>query len=202
MRALRPLFVLVALVVIGVGAAVAVWNGTHRPGPGAVRSTGEAVVGGPFSLVDQDGRRVDQRLLNGKWSVVFFGFTYCPDVCPTTRQMLTQAIDQLGPAGDRVQVVFFSVDPERDTPAQLKTYLTGQGMPRRVIGLTGTPAEVAGAARAYRVFYQRAGEAADYTVNHSTVAYLMNPRGRFVRVLAYGLTPEETARQIREAMRE
>lgn len=164
-------------------------------------ATGQALIGGPFQLVNQDGQPVTEAALRGHWTVVFFGYTYCPDVCPTTLQTLAQAQDQLGPNGRTLQVLFVSVDPQRDTPAQLKTYLAGTTMPRNTVGLTGTPAQVAAAARAYRVFYQRAGEGEGYTVNHSTAAYLMNPQGRFERVLAYGLTPDQTAEQIRAAMR-
>lgn len=166
-----------------------------RPAPTA------DVVGGPFQMVDQTGRTVDQTLLKGKWNVVFFGYTYCPDVCPATMQALRAAVDQLGPKGKDVRIVFVSVDPGRDTPATLKAWLDAQGMPQGTLGLTGTPAQVAAMAKAYRVVYQTQGSGADYQVNHSTVAYLMTPRGRFDRVLAYGLTPEQMADQIRRAMR-
>ena len=166
-----------------------------RPAPTA------DVVGGPFQMVDQTGRTVDQAVLKGKWNVVFFGYTYCPDVCPTTMQALRAAVDQLGPRGKDVQIVFVSVDAGRDTPATMKAWLDAQGMPKGTLGLTGTPAQVAAAAKAYRVVYQIQGGGADYQVNHSTVAYLMTPRGRFDRVLAYGLTPEQMADQIRRAMR-
>jgi len=93
------------------------------------------------------------------------------------------------------------VDPGRDTPAQLKTYLSGEAAPKGAIGLTGSPAQVAAAAKAYRVFYQKVGEGPDYVVNHSTASYLMNPQGRFDRVLPFGVGPDELARQIGEAMR-
>ncbi len=160
-----------------------------------------AAVGGPFNLVDHTGRPVDEKILNGQWSVVFFGFTYCPDICPGTVQALAAATDQLGARGKDLQIVFVSVDPGRDTPAQMKAWIEGQGLPANAVGLTGTPEQVAAAAKVYRVFYERKGDGPDYQVNHSTVAYLMDPRGRFDRVLAYGLTPEQMADQIRAAMR-
>lgn len=159
------------------------------------------VVGGPFQLVDQTGRPVDEKVLKGKWSVVFFGYTYCPDVCPGTLQALRAATDQLGPAGKDLRIVFVSVDPGRDTPETIRNWLDAQDLPEGTLGLTGTPQQVAAAARAYRVVYQIQGEGTGYLVNHSTAAYLMSPRGRFERVLAYGLTPEQMADQIRKAMR-
>lgn len=159
------------------------------------------VVGGPFKLVDQTGRPVDEKVLKGKWTVVFFGYTYCPDVCPGTLQAVRAAGDQLGPKAKDLRIVFISVDPGRDTPATLKAWLEAQGMPEGTLGLTGTPTQVAAAARSYRVVYNTQGEGEGYQVNHSTAAYLMNPRGRFSRVLAYGLTPDQMADQIRKAMR-
>lgn len=192
----RNLLVLVlcalGLLVAGVAALTA---GAFRPAPTA------DVVGGPFQLVDQTGKAVDQTVLKGKWNVVFFGYTYCPDVCPTTMQALRTAVDQLGPKGKDLRIVFISVDAGRDTPAKMKEWLEAQGMPAGTLGLTGTPAQVAVAARAYRAVYQIDGDGPDYQVNHSTVAYLMTPRGRFSRVLAYGLTPDQMADQIRRAMR-
>ncbi|WP_309644848.1 SCO family protein [Phenylobacterium sp.] len=167
---------------------------------GALDRPPPAAVGGPFQLVNQDGAAVDERVLNGKWTVVFFGFTYCPDVCPTTLQALDRAQDLLGPKAQRMQVVFISVDPERDTPAQLKTYLAGPAFPTGTIGLTGTPEQVAVVAKAYHAYYKKNGEGPDYLVDHSTPAYLMTPKGRFDRILPYGISPEEIARQISQAM--
>lgn len=160
-----------------------------------------ATVGGPFALVDQTGRPVDETVLKGKWSVVFFGFTFCPDICPGTVQALSEATDQLGARGEDLRIVFVSVDPGRDTPAQMRAWIEAQGLPDGSLGLTGTPEQVAAAAKAYRVFYEKKGDGPDYQVNHSTAAYLMDPGGRFNRVLAYGLTPEQMADQIRAAMR-
>ena len=156
--------------------------------------------GGPFTLVDQDGKTVDQRVLNGKWSVVFFGYTYCPDFCPTTLTTLGKAMDALGPKANDTQVVFISVDPARDTPAELKVYLSSRVFPKNIIGLTGTEAQVADAAKAYKVFYQKEGSGPGYTVDHSTALYLMDPQGRFHGVIADGLTPQQDAQAISQAM--
>jgi len=159
-----------------------------------------AAVGGPFQLVDQNGRPTTEAALKGQWNAVFFGFTYCPDVCPGTLQALAAASDQLGPKAKNLQIVFISVDPARDTPAQLKSYLSADYLPKTTLGLTGTTEQVAAAAKAYRVYYKPVGDGPGYSVDHSTAIYLVDPKGRFDRVIAYNLPPEEIARQIRDAM--
>jgi protein SCO1/2 len=159
-----------------------------------------AAIGGPFQMVDQSGRSVDQRVLDGKWSAVFFGYTYCPDVCPTTMFSLGQAEKLLGPKADRFQTVFISVDPARDTPPQLARFLSTDAFPKRAIALTGTAGQVEAAAKAYHVYYAKAGEGQAYAVNHSSVTYLMNPRGRFACVIAYDATPRDIAAKVEAAM--
>jgi protein SCO1/2 len=162
--------------------------------------TGHAAPGGPFTLVDQDGRPVDQSVLKGKWSVVFFGYTFCPDFCPMTLTTLGKTMQQLGPQAAKTQVVFITVDPDRDTPKALKTYLSSQVFPKNIIGLTGTPAQIARAAKDYVVFYQKDGTGPNYTMDHSTALYLMDPKGQFHGVIADGLTPQEQAQQISDAI--
>ena len=168
--------------------------------PGEVVSTGQAQVGGPFQLVDQEGRPVDESLLEGKWSLVFFGFTYCPDFCPTTLAALEATKQRLGDKAKDLQIVFISVDPQRDTPQALKDYLSSDGFPEGVIGLTGAPEQVKAAADAYRAFYQKVGEGEDYTMNHSLTVYLMGPDGRFRTAVAEELGPETSAGVIERAM--
>jgi protein SCO1/2 len=170
-------------------------------GLAACAKTQKPVVGGPFHMVDQDGKQVDESILKGKWSLVFFGYTFCPDVCPTTLQTVAQAEDRLGPKAKKLQVVFVTIDPARDTPRQLKTYLASPAFPKGTIGLTGTAAQVDAAAKAYKVFYQKQGTGPDYAMDHSSAVYLMDPKGRFDRVVAYGLSPDEIAHQVSEAMR-
>ena len=157
-------------------------------------------IGGPFHLTDQNGRPRDESMLKGKWSAVFFGYTYCPDVCPTTLQTLAEAQDRLGAKAGRFQVVFISVDPGRDTPAQLKTYLSSPAFPKGAVGLTGTDQQIAAVAKAYHAFYQKQGAGADYEVQHGSAVYLMDPKGRFSGVVAFGLPPAEVARQVSEKM--
>ena len=167
---------------------------------GQVAASGQPLVGGDFTLVNQDGRTVDQTLLNGKWSLVFFGFTYCPEFCPTTLAELAAVQQQLGDKAKDLQIVFISIDPQRDTPRQLKDYLSSDGFPKGTIGLTGTPEQVAQAAKAYRAFYQKVGEGEGYTMNHSLTVYLMGPDGRFRTAVAYGLGPDKSTRIIEGAM--
>ena len=162
--------------------------------------TGAAAIGGPFTLVDQDGKPVDQRVLDGKWSVVFFGYTYCPDFCPTTLTTLGKAMDALGPKAKDAQVVFITVDPARDTPAALKTYLSSRVFPKNIVGLTGTDTQIAQVAKAYKVFYQKEGTGPNYTMDHSTALYVMDPQGNFHSVIADGLTPDQYAKAISAAM--
>lgn len=166
-----------------------------------VSAEGTALVGGPFQLVNHQGRPVDQTMLNGKWTLVFFGFTYCPDYCPTTLSMLKAVQDQLGERARDLQIVFISVDPERDTPQALAEYLSSDGFPDGTIGLTGAPEQVAQAAKAYRAYYRRNGEGESYTMDHSLTIYLMGPDGRFRSAIAHDLGPERAAQLIEAAMR-
>ena len=158
-----------------------------------------AAIGGPFHLVNQRGKPVDQSVLAGRWSAVFFGYTNCPDACPTTLFALGQAEKQLGSRPD-FQTIFISVDPARDTPAQMAKYLSNDAFPKNAQGLTGSDAQVQAAAHAYKVFYQKAGTGPDYTVNHSTFTYLMTPKGGFACVIPYNASPEEVVGHVKKAM--
>jgi protein SCO1/2 len=150
--------------------------------------------------VNQDNQPVDQTMLDGKWSLVFFGFTYCPDYCPTTLTSLEATRQRLGDKANGLQIVFISVDPERDTPQALKDYLSTDGFPQGVIGLTGEPANIKAAADAYRAYYQKVGEGESYTMNHSLTVYLMGPDGKFRTAIAHDLGPERAAQVIERAM--
>ena len=187
----------VALAII----TVVVVSGRAPTSNGAeITSTGQPLVGGDFQLVNQDGQPVDQTMMNGKWSLVFFGFTYCPEFCPTTLAELAAVQQRLGAQADDLQIVFISIDPQRDTPRQLKDYLSSDGFPKGTIGLTGTPEQVATAAKAYRAFYQKVGEGETYTMNHSLTVYLMGPDGKFRSAVAHDLGPSRTATLIENAM--
>ena len=178
-------------------AAVSVLGACQRPA--APAAPAPSAIGGPFRLETQDGVAVNQSLLAGKWSAVYFGYTFCPDVCPTTLAALAQAQAALGPRAARFQVIFITVDPARDTPAQLKRYLASPSFPKGVVGLTGTAAQVKAAAAAYHVYYARHGSGVDYSVDHTSIVYLMDPKGRFVAPIA-ATAPAAMADQIRQAM--
>ena len=191
---------------VAIAAALAVVTmvvvGRQAPAPQSleVGSTGQAQVGGPFQLVNQDGQPVDQTILNGKWTLVFFGFTYCPDYCPTTLTMLEATKAQLGDKARDLQILFISVDPERDTPQALKDYLSADGFPEGVIGLTGTTQQDRAAADAYRAMYSKVGEGEGYTMNHSLTIYLMGPDGQFRGPLAHDIGPVRGAQVIERNM--
>jgi protein SCO1/2 len=145
-----------------------------------VRSVGQAMVGGPFTLTDHTGKHVTDRDFRGRTLVVFFGFTFCPDVCPSALQVIAAAIDKLGAKGQSITPILISVDPERDTPAQLAAYV--QSFHPRLIGLTGTPAEIAAVTKAYRVYVQKVPDpksTAGYTIDHSSIIYVMGPDGAY-----------------------
>lgn len=143
-----------------------------------------AGIGGPFSLVDQRGKAVTDQDYLGKPTLVFFGFTYCPDVCPTTLFELTTRMSELGREADRLNVLFITVDPARDTPEQLALYLSS--FDPRITGLSGTAENVAAAMKAYRAFAQKVPlDNGDYTMDHTATIYMMNTRGQFVSHMNY-----------------
>jgi protein SCO1/2 len=149
---------------------------------------GAASVGGPFQLAAHDGTRVSSEGLKGKPYAIFFGFTHCPDICPTKLLELTNLMKDLGPAADRLQVLFVTVDPERDTVALLKQYLSA--FDGRIKGLTGTSAEIADVAKAFRVYYKRIeAKSGDYSMDHTATVYLMDARGAFAGTLAFDESP-------------
>jgi protein SCO1 len=138
-----------------------------------------AAIGGPFSLTDQNGRTVTDRDLKGKPFLVFFGYTNCPDFCPTTMFEISEVLKKLGPEGDRTRALFITVDPERDTPAALKDYVSS--FDPRIIALTGEPEAIAAVAKAYRAYYRRVPtKDGGYTMDHLVLVYLMGKDGRFV----------------------
>jgi protein SCO1/2 len=151
-------------------------------------------VGGPFSLIDGDGNPVTDQTWRGKYMLVYFGYTFCPDVCPTTLSAVADALDKLGAKADRIQPLFITVDPKRDGPAVVKQYAAAFGP--RIIGLTGSAEQVAAAAKAYRVYYaeHRTGPGPDdYSMDHSSVLYLMGPDGRFIQPVRADQTGTEIA---------
>ena len=149
-------------------------------GRGSGTSAVQAVsIGGPFNLIDQNGQPFTDKDLKGKSFLVFFGFTHCPDVCPTTLFEISEILRNLGPEADHTAALFISVDPERDTPAAMKDYLAS--FDPHIRGLTGDAAALDAVARAYRVYYKKVLlEGGDYTMDHTAIVYLMDKAGRFV----------------------
>jgi protein SCO1 len=155
-----------------------------------------AGVGGPFHLIDQDGKAVSDEDMKGRPFLVFFGFTHCPDVCPTTLFDMSQMMRALGPDAGRIGVLFVTVDPERDTPAVLKDYLSNFDPHLR--GLTGDPAAVNAALKAFRVYAKKVPlEGSDYTMDHTAVVYLMDKNGHFVAPFNMKRTAEAEAADLR-----
>jgi protein SCO1/2 len=172
-----------------------------RPaGPTAMQSA-RALIGGPFTLTNQDGKRVTDQDFRGKYMLVVFGYTTCPDVCPAELQAIANAVDVLGDKADKVNPIFITVDPERDTVERVAEYV--KNFHTRFVGLTGSADDIKQAARAYRVYYAKAdakGSALDYLMDHSAFMYLMNPQGEYVTHFAYGTAPEKIAAAIEKAM--
>jgi protein SCO1 len=154
-------------------------------------------VGGPFNLIDQNGQPFSDKDLKGKSFLVFFGFTHCPDVCPTTLFEISELLRNLGPEADHTAALFISVDPERDTPAALKDYLSSFDPHLR--GLTGSAAAVDAVTKAYRVYYRKVPlEGGDYTMDHTAIVYLMDKEGRFVAPVNMRRTVSELAADLRK----
>jgi protein SCO1/2 len=178
--------------------------GAEAPAPsaGGVQLPQGMVLGGPFSLTDHSGRAVTQADFADRFMLVYFGFTFCPDVCPTELGIIASALDDLAPAeAARVTPVFVSIDPERDTPAAMADYVAR--FHPRMVGLTGTPDQVAAAARAYRVFYARVQrpDMTDYVMDHSSFIYLVGPDGRVRALFRPQTPPEAIAQAVRSQLR-
>jgi protein SCO1/2 len=184
-----------AILVIGAGLLLGL---AFRDNPrGAAGTVLASAIGGPFKLVDQDGKTVTDADLKGKWQLVFFGYTHCPDTCPTALNELALALDQLGPKKQSVGIVFITVDPERDTPAVMKDYV-GAFEDANIVGLTGTPEQVSAAQAAYRVNARRHdGKDGDYTMSHASTICVMDPDGRFVA----RVPPENIAERLAQLVR-
>jgi cytochrome oxidase Cu insertion factor (SCO1/SenC/PrrC family) len=161
---------------------------------------GREPVGGPFDLIDHAGRRRTDADFRGKLVLLYFGYTHCPDVCPTELQALSLALDMLGPAGDAVQPLFITLDPERDTPSQLADYVTA--FHPQLVALTGPHAAIRKVALAYKVYFARsvAAEGGDYGLDHTGFIYLVGKDGRYLGFLPPGSSPEQIAQAVRERL--
>jgi protein SCO1/2 len=191
-RTTRPLVIVAAFAgSLLVGLLLMFWT------MGGLRSmTAPATIGGPFQLTDQTGRPVTDKSLKGKPTLIFFGFTRCPDVCPTSLFEISQVLRALGPDADRVNAYFVSVDPERDTQGAMKDYLSS--FDPHLKGLTGDPEAVAKVISAYRVYAKKVPlKDGDYTMDHTALIYLMDRDGKFVSPFNLKRTPEEAAADLK-----
>ena len=168
-------------------------------GPLSTGAQQVAAIGGPFKLIDQNGRTMTDEDLKGHPFLVFFGFTHCPDICPTSLFEISEVLRSLGPDADRMRALFITVDPERDTPAVIKDYLSS--FDPHLSGLTGDQAAIAAVAKAYRVYYKRVPlDDGGYTMDHTAIVYLMDKQGRFVAPFNLRRTVEAAAADLRRYM--
>jgi protein SCO1 len=179
--------------VLFVGAIMfAAGNFPGAPGPSA--------IGGPFKLIDQDGKAITDDALKGHPSLVFFGYTHCPDVCPTTLFDLSEVMRALGPDAGRIIALFITVDPERDTPEVMKDYLSSFDPHLR--GVTGGDKAIEAVEKEYRVYAKKVptGKGDDYSMDHTALVYLMDKQGRFIAPFSFKRRPEESAAELRKFM--
>src|SRR5262245_751060 len=194
----RVVTVVIAAFLIGAlgGAALlALRHGEQNP---PVQTSGTALIGGPFTLVDQNGKTVTDQDFRGRNMLVFFGFTHCPDVCPAELQVMSASLDSLGPKADDVVPIFITLDPERDTQSAVGAYVKNFGP--RFVGLTGSPEQIATAAKAYRVAYSKFQEdkaSSDYSIDHSALVYLMGKDGQYITHFSYGTPASEMTETLR-----
>lgn len=155
-------------------------------------------IGGPFTLTNQNGKTVTDVDYRGKYLLIYFGYTYCPDVCPTGLQSMAHALDQLGKNVSKVQGLYVTIDPARDTPVKLKEY-TASFHPD-IVGLTGTPSQIAAVAKAYQVFYKKGEQVdeQDYLMDHSSLIYLMGPDGKFISTFPDNVDPELLVKAVKD----
>src|SRR5262245_6257626 len=189
----RSPLLLVVLLFAALIAAAGLWRlGDLHAQRGQSVIVERAQLGGPFTLTDQNGARRSDAEFRGKYMLVFFGYTFCPDVCPTTLAVMSAALDKMGSAADRIVPIFITVDPARDTPEVMKAYLSA--FSPRFIGLTGTEEEIDAAAKAYRVYVQaHKDQGENYAVDHSGVVYLMDRDGAFLANYSLDIAPDDLA---------
>jgi len=188
------------------GLALSACGPTGNPGvaqSGTVMASGTADIGGPFILTDTNGQAFTEEDLKGQPSLIYFGFSYCPDVCPTALQKMGALQEQLGPDGDKLRYIFISIDTERDTPETLAPYVTSRGFPKPLIGLSGTQAQMDAAVAAYRIYAQKVKDeasAAEFTYDHSDLIIVMNKDGQFANIFTRDTSLQQMASQLRNIL--
>jgi len=188
------------LIAVLLVAWVAVWSGVFGGSGSQASLPGGVQVGGPFTLTDTRGQTVTDASFRGNWMLVYFGYTYCPDVCPTELQAVAASMDKLGPLAAKVTPVFITVDPDRDTSATLSEYV--KLFDDRLVGLTGTPQQIATVAKEYRVYYAKVTpkDSSTYLMDHSSFLYLMGPDGQLRTLFKQGTSGSDIADAIRTRM--
>jgi len=192
-QALIPYLLLVAALAGGL-----LWHESEMvPGLGRSVVNGQATVGGPFHLTDQNGKPVSDADFHGRYMLIYFGYSFCPDVCPTTLSIIAQALDKMGADSARIVPIFITVDPARDTPKVLADYMKAFGP--RFVGLTGNDAEVKAVEKEYRVYAaKRPLENGNYGMDHSSVIYLMGPTGKMVSFYDEAISPDDLAKDLKK----
>lgn len=192
-QALIPYLLLVAALIGGV-----LWYESEKvPGLGRVVTTGQADVGGPFQLTDQSGKRVSDKDFRGRYMLIYFGYSFCPDVCPTTLAVMAQALEKLGDPSQRIAPVLITIDPERDTPKVLEDYVKAFGP--SFVGLTGSVDEIKAVEKKYRVYaVKKPLEGGNYGMDHSSVIYLMGPDGKLVSFYDEAISPDDLANELKQ----
>ena len=193
----RTFFFLIGFLSLALAGSIAAGYWIVSGGRIAGQESAANLIGGPFTLTDETGAAVSNEDLTGHYMLVFFGYTYCPDFCPTTLTVITQALDMLDPkVAEKVEPVFITIDPERDTAKALGEY--SQHFHDKIHFLTGTPEQIAEVAEAYRVFYQKveSEKFSDYLMDHSTITYLMGPDGRYVSHFGFDATADAIAEDL------
>lgn len=191
------MLIVVAAFAIGAILALVLRGDLGRLVSGFGQSGGRALVGGPFTLTDHTGKRVSETDFAGRYMLVYFGFTYCPDACPAGLQLIGETMERLGAKARQVVPIFITVDPERDTVAQMSAYVAN--FHPQLVGLTGTLEEITDAARAYRVYFAKVEDDSSgdgYSVDHTSIIYLMDRTGAYVTHFRHGMTSEEMAKRI------
>ena len=191
-QALIPYLLLIAALAGGL-----LWHESELvPGLGKSVTTGQATVGGPFRLTDQHGKTVSDADFRGRYMLIYFGYSFCPDVCPTTLSIMAQALDQMGADTTRIVPIFITVDPARDTQKVLADYMKAFGP--EFIGLTGSDAEIKAVEKEYRVYaVKRPLSNGNYGMDHSSVIYLMGPAGKMVTFYDEAISPDDLAKDLR-----
>lgn len=196
MSKLRIVIVVSLSFVCAIVAGMLWFAASEIAGPGQVVSEGQAQIGGPYHLRDQNGKQVSSADFRGRYQLIYFGYSYCPDICPTTLTIMAQALSQLGVDGNSIAPIFITVDPARDTPAVLKPYLAA--FSPRFIGLTGNESQISMVEKEFHIYAQkRSFPNGTYAMDHSSVIYLLNPEGRLVAYYSGSISPQKLTEDLR-----